>query len=293
MEDMANYRKYVDLMSDSGFKAVYADPANKPLLITLLNLVLPDDVRVNDIVEYRDREQARDTIFSKRTILDLVCKDDKGNIFSVEIQRKTERDFFRRCMFYAAGHYHSGLRESEEYYTLNPVYVVAFMEGKIPHTDELQWDTDNLVAVYRMTEVRTNEVAPPTLIAIFAELGRFTKEAEECVSERDRVFYWMKHSEGLTSGPYSDDSDFEALVRASEIAAFSPEKKAIYDKDIMTELDIRIENRRRYEEGREEGRVEGKAEEKDRTARAMKVEGLPLDIICRITGLTVEQVEAL
>lgn len=48
-------RVFVDLLSDSGFKAVYADPANKHLLINLLNNVLPDDVRVSDIVEYRDR----------------------------------------------------------------------------------------------------------------------------------------------------------------------------------------------------------------------------------------------
>ena len=64
------------------FKAVYADPANKQILINLLNTVLPDDVRVSDIVEYRDREQTPDTIYSKKTVLDLVCKDVEGNIGS-------------------------------------------------------------------------------------------------------------------------------------------------------------------------------------------------------------------
>ena len=46
---------FVDLLSDTGFKLVYANPANKSLLINLLNIVLPDDMRVSDIVEYRDR----------------------------------------------------------------------------------------------------------------------------------------------------------------------------------------------------------------------------------------------
>ena len=41
-----------------GFKAVYADKGNKPLLIHLLNLVLPVGVVVKDIVEYRDRERS-------------------------------------------------------------------------------------------------------------------------------------------------------------------------------------------------------------------------------------------
>lgn len=63
----------------------------------------------------------------------------------------------------------------------------------------------------------------------------------------------------------------------------------MYDKDIMTELDIRIANRRRYEEGREEG------EEKKTLdlATKMKAEDLPEDLICRITGLSAEQVKAL
>ena len=44
-----------------GFKAVYADKGNKPLLIHLLNLVLPEDVVVKDIVKYRDRERSAST----------------------------------------------------------------------------------------------------------------------------------------------------------------------------------------------------------------------------------------
>ena len=41
---------FVDLLSDAGFKLVYANPANKALLINLLNIVLPEFVRVSDIV---------------------------------------------------------------------------------------------------------------------------------------------------------------------------------------------------------------------------------------------------
>ena len=97
---------FVNLLSDAGFKAVYADPANKPLLIYLLNTVLPDDIKVSDILEYRDREQRPDTISSKKTVLDLVCKDTAGNILGVEVQKKVDSRLFSRCVFYAAGQYH-------------------------------------------------------------------------------------------------------------------------------------------------------------------------------------------
>ena len=94
---------FVDLLSDAGFKLVYANPANKALLINLLNIVLPEFVRVSDIVEYRDREQTPESIFGKKTILDLVCKDSAGNIFSIEVQRKIDGEFGKRCVYYASG----------------------------------------------------------------------------------------------------------------------------------------------------------------------------------------------
>ena len=122
---------FVNLLTDAGVKAVYADPANKQLLINLLNTVLPDDVRVSDIVEYRDREQNPDTIFSKKTVLDLVCKDAEGNILGIEVQKKVDSRLFSRCVFYAAGQYHSQLLAGGDYASLHPVFEIAFSGGEL------------------------------------------------------------------------------------------------------------------------------------------------------------------
>ena len=196
-------RVFVDLLSDSGFKAVYADPANKHLLINLLNNVLPDDVRVSDIVEYRDREQQTDTIFSKKTILDLVCRDSAGNIFGIEVQKKVDKDFAKRCVYYASGQYHSQLSSGGRYSELHPVYELAFLEEKYPHRDESEWDSEHIVSHYHLTEKRTGESLCSTIFIIFAELGRFTKSAEDCVTTRDKLFYWFKHAGDERESPLS------------------------------------------------------------------------------------------
>ena len=69
---------FVNLMRDSGFKAVYADKDNKQLLIELLNFFLPEDVKVSDIEMYLDREQDPEVESGKRTYLDLVCQGEDG-----------------------------------------------------------------------------------------------------------------------------------------------------------------------------------------------------------------------
>lgn len=294
---MGKEQTFVNLLNDSGFKAVYADRKNKPLLISLLNLVLPDDVHVHDIVEYRDREQERDTIYSKRTVLDLVCVDDKGNIFSVEVQQEVDSALFNRCVYYAAGHYHGELLEGKYYDVLHPVYVVAFLKTCFPHEDESQWDADHLISEYRFIEKRTKEFAPPTIFITFVELGRFTKGEAECRSERDRVFFWFNNSCMAEESPScaSDDPEMQSLVEATRIAAFPPEKKNIYNRDIMTELDIKYAEKKKFEagleQGREEGREEGVAKTKQEIVRNLVAMGMPAEKIAEVTGLTEEQLK--
>ena len=95
------------------------------------------------------------------------------------------------------------------------------------------------------------------------------------------------------------------LVRASEIAAFSAEKKLKYDTEIMTELDqinYEMEQKRLnlaqgyasghqdgYTEGRESGISEGKLE----MARKMKADGVPVESIIKYSGLSQRSIEEL
>ena len=46
-------------------------------------------------------------------------------------------------------------------------------------------------------------------------------------------------------------------------------------------------------EGKEEGRAEGKAEANMDNARKMKADGMPVELITKYTGLTIEEIEKL
>ena len=43
-------KPFVPLLSDEAFKAVYGKPQNKGVLIDLLNEILPEHARIDDIV---------------------------------------------------------------------------------------------------------------------------------------------------------------------------------------------------------------------------------------------------
>ena len=58
---------------------------------------------------------------------------------------------------------------------------------------------------------------------------------------------------------------------------------------MKTELDYRWELKQERLEGREEGREEGRVE----TAKNFKCNGVPLELIAKCTGLSIETIEAL
>ena len=98
---------------------------------------------------------------------------------------------------------------------------------------------------------------------------------------QERIF--GKFFEGAEIGNLSKD----------EYAQYWESEKVYYDNDgaIRTaEAKGRAEGRK---EGREEGRAEGREEEKRDSARKMKSDGMPAELIAKYTGLTVDDVNSL
>ncbi len=296
--------RYVNLTSDAGFKAVFADRSNRHLLTRMLNLLLPEDGTVVEIEEYLDRERTPDFLVGKGVRLDLVCRGTDGRKFIVEMQKRREERFFERCVYYGSGLYRESVERGDEYEELRPVYVVGILDYNLRHEDESLWDTDNVVSEYQMTEKRTGELAPPTISCIFAELRRFTKDASECRSDRDWLFYIFRNG-GVLEGVLDElrGRGFAGeLVKACEVAGFGREKKLKYEQDMITERDRiaqdRLARKEALAEGEAKGRAEGlakglakgEAKKSREIAFNLLAAGLPVSQIAGCTGLSEEEV---
>ena len=294
----------MNLRSDVGFKAVFADRNNKDILIGVLNQILPPEARIEDIKEYSDREQRRDVPYGKKTVLDLVCVDRDDRTFVVEMQASEEDFFFERCVYYASGLYHLELSDGVRYKGLRPVYVVSFLNYRLRHDDESLWDTDHFISHWRFTEKRTGMVADQTISVIFVEITLFTKTLEQCVTDFDRLFYIFKNSDGFQRIPeWIEEAGgiSRRLAEACEVAAFDKEKKLKYEIDKMNEWDIQAQKeyavrkgleeglqkglQKGLREGREEGLEQGREETRLSIARKLFEAGTPVDVIVNCTGV--------
>ena len=92
----SSFQRYVDILSDSGFKAVFGDEANRDIIIGFLNAVLPEGRRVLSL-SFTRTEVPGFTAANKAVRLDLRCESESGRHFIVEMQSSWQRSLFRAC----------------------------------------------------------------------------------------------------------------------------------------------------------------------------------------------------
>ncbi len=312
--------RYINLFTDFGFKKIFGTEENKDLLLDFLNTLLPDKQNITDI-QYLNSEQLGNTILERRAIYDLLCENDQGEKFIVELQRGEQIYFKERSIFYAARAIQDQAKKGKWDYNWQAVYTIAIMDfsfagmgHKNVKSDVILYDQENNLQF-------TDKVR-----FIYLEMDKFNKTEEELLSNFDKWLYILKNISVLTDVPARlQKFIFEKVFKIAEILNYSPEEKVQYEeslkyyRDYENTMDLKYEKgvqkgeeigRQKGEEigrqkGEEIGRQKGeeigrqKGEEIGRqkglflTAKNMKKEGIESSIISKITGLSIEIIEKL
>ena len=277
---------FVNLLTNGGFKAFFGDENNKNEVMEVINSLLPEHCSVVDI-EYMPTEHQGQVIDENKAMhYDYMCRDKSGAIFIVEMQQYKEKHWFKRCVSYACRSYDRQNHRGEKY-DVPPVFLIGLMGVDIDHVDPELWK-DRFVSEYTFREKLTHEVLDDTIFVIFAELAKFNKEPEECLTKQDQMLYILKNSGTFTEiyRPLWDNFDaLESILEKMKIAGFDEIKRMQYEKDM-------------YDERRRNGEIaaaqeEGMNKERIRIAEKMLDAGMPIDQIAQITDLTSEEIEAL
>lgn len=279
-------QRYIDILSNPGFKALFSDVANKDVVMSIMNVLLPAHRQVVDI-EYMPTEHQGVVVgLNKDFMFDFMCKDASGAVFIVEMQRYREDYWFKRCVSYASRAYDRQNRKGKSY-DVPPVYLIGLMDMEIPHPDKEFWK-DRYISEYTFREKESHDLLDETIIIIFAELTKFRKGITECETDTDKMLYVLKNMGNLQNRPAELQAEvYRRLFEACEISAFSKDKHAKYQEDMFDEKRLKgIEDANRRI-GREEGRAEGRAE----IVRKMHSNGMSVEQLCAILEMPEQDVE--
>ena len=276
-------QKYVNLLSNSGFKAVFGDRNNKDVVMSVINMLLPEGKRVTEI-EYAPTEHQGQLEMNKEFRYDFMCRGDDGSFFIVEVQSNPEEFWFKRCVSYASRVYDRQNKRGEEY-DVPPVYLIGLMGIEVKHDNPELW-RDRFVSEYTFREKLTGELQDDTIFIIFAELRRFSKSLSECKDDLEKMLYIIKNCWQLQTQPVElQDEFFTKLFQACDIPRFDEAKRIQYEKDMFDERRYNGEINAARKEGREEGRLE--------LCRNLLSQGVQKDQVALAAGLSIEELDAL
>ena len=294
-----------NLMTDFMFKRLFG---NKIIMLPFLKMVLPDEGIVD--IDYMQTEELGDTLQDNKVVFDISCTTADGRTLIIEMQKAYQPNFKNRSIAYVSSKITSQSREQRENfclrhgqswkYNLSPVYIVAILNFSFTHDDD--FPEDRYISSYHIREDETNELFNNTLNFTFIEMERFKKEESECGTVLDKLTYSLKHMHTLNAPPsFFDESFFRDLYNLAKLNNFEAEEIRSYMRslfaasDYANTIDYARENGKEQgiAIGEERGIAIGTAKRDVEIATAMLAKGMDIELICELTGLTPEAVNAL
>ena len=282
---------FINPFVDRGFKILFGQESSKELLIELINDLLEGEHHVEDL-SYMDKEDPSETTDGRGTVFDLLCKDQDGTTFIVELQNARQTYFYERALYYLCRTIASQGKKGESWeFELVPVYGIFLLNFRSGKTDKVR--TDLVIA-----DRETGEQKSRNFREIFIEFPLFNKTESECETPLDYWLYNLKHMEQLEHLSFKGQKAlFARLEELARIANMNKKERAEYE----AALKIYRDNENVVTTARREGREEGIAIGEERglkkgiltTARQMKQNGFSFEQIKLVTGLSDEEIQNL
>ena len=92
--------EYINPRVDWAFKRIFGSDDTKECLITFLNGVFEDELVIKD-VKHLKTEQTRHQKRERGVIFDVACETSDGRHIIVEMQKKEQRYFVDRALYYS------------------------------------------------------------------------------------------------------------------------------------------------------------------------------------------------
>lgn len=292
--------KYVDLMTDYGFKLAFGD---KELLMHFLNALFEKEGKVVKSVRYVNKEITSSHQQGRKIYYDVICKIDGEEDIIIEMQHNNQMTFGDRALYYMSNSIvKQGDSKSNWNYKLHPVYGVFIMNFHLEGKNVPEETVYEAGLLYKSN----NKEFSDKFRMFFIDLLRFQKTEDELDSDLDCWIYNIKNMGTMTATPkkMATKKPFAKLYSRAEIAAMNPREYRQYEASLKLYRDaLSVEETYRKKkaeavekgiaEGLEKGISKGRAESQIAIAQNLKAMNMPVEQIAQATGLTIEQINEL
>lgn len=284
--------KFLDPKNDFAFKKIFGTEKNKDILIHFLN----DVVKFNEhshIVEvsFLKTTQDPETAAQKTSIVDILCKDQHGKTYIVEMQVAKEKGFEKRAQYYASKAYISQAHAGGEYHDLKEIIFVAIADF-IMFPNKRGYKSDHVIL-----DKESHENDLKDFSFTFIELPKFDKGIDHLENMTDKWSYFFKHAEETSEEELQrlvgNDQIIERAFDELNRFSWNDEEIRTYDQAEKYEGAYRASMAQKFDEGMAKGIAEGEANAMIAVAKGLVNHGIAIDVIRATTGLSDEKIKSL
>lgn len=276
---------------DWAIKQLLRDKANFSVLEGFLSAVLDEDVTVVNLLE---SESNQEDSLDKFNRVDLLVENSRQELLLIEVQVKSEYDFFHRIAYGVAKLMSEYLQKGQPYRDIKKIISVSVTYFSLGSgKDYLYYGSTNFVGLHAgdtlaLTKRQQELFGLSEVRKIFPEhyLIRVADFPDKVESALDEWIYMLKHSEVRPEFRARRIQEASEKLRVMNLQ--EPQRKA-YDA-YMQNMSYQ---QSMLWSSREEGRGEGRREEKIAIARNLLEHGAASELVAASTGLSFEEIDSL
>ena len=289
MIDTGKKVKLLDPKIDYVFKRIFGEKGDEDILMSLINSILKGNPTINEL-ELLNTEYPKEGFIRKGCHFDILAKTDNGTTINIEMQYRNNKNINDRIIYYSdrlnVGEHKVGQKYGEK----KVISIWIFAENISDREEPIS----EIFPCYKENKYDKWEVFTENKRIIIFELNKYQTTNENF---KDLLTNWVNF---LQEPEYLENNPLKLKNKELDKAIDKLEKMSKNDQEryyIQSMEDYeRDKASEKYWEGIErekKGKEDGKKEKSIEIAKNMLKEGLDVNLISKLSGLTVEEINEL
>ncbi len=276
--------------TDFVFKRLFGSETHKNLTLSLLNNILgKTEGNLIKEISFNNTENMPIALKEKESYLDILCKDQRGYHFIIEMQVAKEAAFLKRSVYYSALKITEQMSNIDPYSKIKPVIFIAIL------SNPMFANRQRVISHHLICDMDTHQQSIEEMEYHYVELCNFTKTINQLETDMDKWLYFLQQAESLQVIPDTFQAkEFQEAFHVIETMNWKHADRRAYRKSLDSlNVNLRLQEGI-FEEGVEVGMEKGERKNAEKTAlKLLRKKKDSIEEIADTTELSVEEVIAL